>query len=79
MNWYRRADVIAWLEAAGCEYRGDAFVRGLGFFGPDSIPFTLSDPDDDGWLNADIVDRIVADRWIGAGVGRPQRFPNKIT
>lgn len=73
MARYREEDVLLFLRQHGCEYEGDRFEIGMGWYGPDGIPFTIPDPQD-GWLDADVIDQILADRWIWVGPSRMKRY-----
>ena len=76
MARYRYADLRTYLISRGCHTEGDAFEAGTGWFQPDWMPFTLPSPVD-GWVDADVVDLILADRWICVGVAPLQRYPDE--
>ena len=73
MSRYKRAEVIAWLEAEGCEFDA-AFQTGLIFYDRTGTKFTLPDPLDDGWLDVDLVEDVLANRWVGVGTSRPEVY-----
>ena len=75
MARYRDVDVYKLLEDAGCSYEGDRFARGMGWFAPDGIPFTIPDPID-GWFDAEVIDLILTDRWLWRGPVPIQRYPD---
>ncbi|OYW67912.1 MAG: hypothetical protein B7Z40_05130 [Bosea sp. 12-68-7] len=76
MPFYREADVFAFLEQHGCEFEGDRYPHGSGWFAPDDMPFTLPDAEN-GWVDADVVDLILSDRWIWTGPSRIQRHTTR--
>lgn len=76
MAFYREADVLLFLERHGCEFEGDRFAIGMGWFAPDGMPFTLPDAVD-GWMDADVVDLILADRWIWTGPSPLKRYQDQ--
>jgi hypothetical protein len=64
------------LVQHGCEFEGDRFELGMGWFAPDGMPFTLPEPIV-GWFDADVIDQILADRWIWAGPAPMTRYPDE--
>ena len=76
MAFYREADVLRFLEEAGCRFEGDRYPHGMGWITRDEMPFTLPDAEE-GWLDADVVDLILVDRWVWTGAPRIQRHPTK--
>lgn len=66
MPWYRYEDLRALLIVRGCHTEGDVSQPVSGWFRSDWTPFTLPLPVD-GWVDADVVDVILADRWIAVG------------
>lgn len=74
MARYRVDDVLLFPKQHGCDYEGDRYLIGMGWFAPDGMPFTLPDPQD-GWFDADVVDLILADRWIWRGPNPLRRHP----
>jgi hypothetical protein len=75
MARYRYADLRNFLVVQGCCTEGDAFEIGTGWYTADWMPFTLPSPVD-GFVDADMVDLILADRWIGTGAPSLQRHPD---
>lgn len=76
MAFYREADVLRFLEGVGCSFEGDRYPRGMGWITRDEMPFTLPDAED-GWLDADVVDLILADRWVWTGPSRLRRYAER--
>ena len=52
----------------GCTIRDRLFT-------PDGPPFIIPNPDVDRWLHVELVEEVLRDRWIGAGIGRPKTLP----
>lgn len=75
MARYRYEHLRAFLIVHGCHSEGDAFEIGMAWFNRDWMPFTLPAPID-GWVDADVIDAILADRWVGTGAPAIQRFPD---
>ena len=68
MSAYLAADVYKALKDNNCTFEGDAFVIGAGWITADCQVFMLPEPTEkDGkhWLDADVVDQIFIDRWLG--------------
>ena len=74
MARYKEADVYAFLNQHGCEYEGDRYATGQAWFTRDGHPFTIPDPVN-GYFDADVIDAIVADRWLGTGPVPLTRYP----
>lgn len=72
MARYREEDVLLFPSQHGCHYEGDRYETGMGWFGPDWIPFTIPDPQD-GWFDENVVDQILVDRWIWTGASMLKR------
>ena len=70
---YVRAEIVAWLESQGCQLSGEPVPGGLAFYSPDEMPFVIPDPDDDGFLDVNLVEMVLADRWIASGTYRPRK------
>lgn len=75
MPRYLAKDVYAFLVEHGCTYEGDTTPHGIGFYAPDGMEFSFPKPID-GYLDAEIVDRILSDRWIWTGPTRLVRYPD---
>ncbi|WP_416355563.1 hypothetical protein ACLNGM_15095 [Aureimonas phyllosphaerae] len=68
MSRYDFYEVVELLEEAGCHYYGDSYDDGMGWETADGHTFTFPDPDHDDqgvWLDADVMDYIAANRWLG--------------
>ena len=74
MARYRELDVFAFLTEHGCEFDGDTYRIGMGWFAPDGLPFTTPSPED-GYFDAEVIDQIMADRWIWRGPNTMTRYP----
>ena len=62
------AEVYAALEANGCLFDGDEFSHGSGWLSRSAQVFMLPQPDEvDGthWFDADVIDDILVNRWLG--------------
>lgn len=75
MARYRLRDVLKHLEDNGCTLTGEGLERGLSFANSQGIGFTLPLPDGREWIDADLTDAILADRWI-ARAPDLKRYPD---
>lgn len=73
MARYRYEHLRAFLIIHGCYSEGDAFEIGVAWYNRDGMPFTLPSPID-GWVDADVIDLILVDRWVGAGMPSIRRY-----
>jgi hypothetical protein len=73
---YVAAEVISELLKNDCTYEGDAFVAGSGWISRSGQVFMLPRPDlenDIHWFDADVIDDILANRWLGFSVTNLKR------
>lgn len=75
MARYLYADLRNFLVVQGCCTEGDAFEIGTGWFTSDWMPFTIPSPVD-GYVDADVVDIILRDRWVIGGQIPLTRHPD---
>ena len=75
MARYRYEALRTFLISRGCYSEGDASALVTGWYGPDGIPFTFPIPAE-GWVDANIVDLILIDRWIWTGPMPIRRYPD---
>jgi hypothetical protein len=72
---YREEEVFAFLNDQTFEFDGDQDALGMGWFSPNGHAFTLPWPVG-GYFNADLIDRILSDRWIWTGSTIFTRYPD---
>lgn len=76
---YKTADVYRHLFKIGCTFDGERFPNGSIWIGPGEQIFMIPSPDDiDGQLyfDADVLDDIFKDRWLGIMIPLPiARYP----
>jgi hypothetical protein len=68
MAAYRETDLIASLMSVGCEFAGDTYVNGSGWFTSDGQVFMLPLANAVNGVmvvDADVVDDIFVNRWLG--------------
>lgn len=68
MSAYREIDLITFLKSVGCEFAGDTYVNGSGWFTSDGQVFMLPlahEVDGVMVVDADVVDDIFVNRWLG--------------
>lgn len=75
MSRYAEQDVYQFLTQHGCTFEGDRYPTGSGWFAPDGMEFTIPLPVG-GFFDADIIDRILSDRWIWRGLPNISRYPD---
>ena len=75
MPRYLAEDVYHFLKERGVSSEGDETDHERGYFTSDGMPLTFPKPID-GFFDADVVDRILADRWIWTGPPRLKRYPD---
>lgn len=66
--FYLAKDVYDALAEQGCEYEGDTFSAGAGWFTASGQVFLTPEPttiNRKQYLLVEAIDRIVADRWLG--------------
>lgn len=62
------SDLFGFLERQGCEYDGEQFTLGEGWWGPQDQVFILPFPyERDGqlWFDAEPIEENLRDRWLG--------------
>lgn len=75
MPRYREADVYAVLWSIECEFDGDLTRTGQIWYTAGGHVFTIPKPVD-GYFDADVIDRIMSDRWLPKPNGTPERLPD---
>jgi hypothetical protein len=75
MARYVYADLRNYLIVQGCCTEGDAFETGTGWYTADWMPFTVPSPIE-GYVDADVIDAILADRWVRTGPVPLKRYPD---
>ena len=73
MARYRIADVFRFLNEQVCVPSGDRLSGGIAFVTPTGHGFTLPVYDAE-WIDADLVDDILANRWIVPCAHSLERF-----
>lgn len=66
--FYLAAEIYRFLADLGCEYDGDLFDAGQGWFTPNGLCFMLPAPFEEKgvhWFYAEVIDDNFANRWIG--------------
>lgn len=75
MARYRDAELYDLLYSIGCVFDGEETEISQVWYTGSGHVFTLPKPND-GWLDADVIDLILADRWLPKPVGLPTRHPD---
>jgi hypothetical protein len=66
--YFLAADLLAFLEAEGCEYLGDEFTLGQGWMTAKGQTFALSTPDEINglhWFEVEVIEDNFTSRWLG--------------
>lgn len=77
MSRYLAADVIAALHEHGCRFDGEVYDIGSGWLDQSCQVFMLPEPDliaGEQWFDADVIDDIIRDRWLGFSLRHINRF-----
>lgn len=73
MARYKDSDVISLLYSLDCSFDGEEVEVGQPWCTSEghvfSIPHAVN-----GWFDAEVIDRILSDRWIPRPLGRPARY-----
>jgi len=76
MPRYAADELTSFLSVQGFEFEAETEDgHGGAFYAPDGFAFTFPKPVD-GFFDADIVDRILSDRWIAVGPIPLRRYPD---
>lgn len=73
MGRYRDRELFEVLYGIDCHFDGDETETGQIWYTSSGHVFTIPKAIE-GWFDADVIDRLLADRWLPKPIGQPKRY-----